>query len=620
MLSGRYEQTDRNLRFEELLGFESRGSLFGKNLLLYSVLVRGGLSQERFDEVRPGPDLHEDPGGSLFEYDLNVTLFPRGKISGNAFAQRLDSRIPRAFQPSLDQTRERYGGGLYFNDRTLPMRLTFEHVWDDLTSRSGDLLDDEQRGRDVVRYEATWQISEQHSVTLNYEYDDRHEQYSGTDTRFDTTRNYVTLNHVLRFGLDGRSSWENLLRLQDEAGDLARDTSEFSSRLRLYHTDWLSTNYAIRYIRDSFQELETETWRAEAGLTHRWGTLLTSTVQFYTLDQQAERNADYTEWGSLANFAYRQENALGELSANFSYNHIDTDTRHNGRRGVIIAESVTFRDPLPSYLAHTDIDLFSIVVTDGQRTRTYLPGRDYLVMRIGDYVALHRIPTGNIPDRATVLVSYTYQTARDYDVTRDRYDFRIQQAFKFGLTPYYAFSIQDEDVTPARYLTWRARNVNRHRVGATYRQPRWSVGAEYEYNNDAIDPYTAFHANGDVVLWQTARQQLDGKANASRFWFDGSGYLDERDSLLCDTGLTYRHLLARDFEFNAAALYRYEDDSLFGLTHGVDITTALEWRIGFFSLRCEAEYDVLDLPGSRDNTLAVWLKLKRDIPLIGGQR
>jgi hypothetical protein len=537
-------------------------------------------------------------------------------VSANAYATRLDSRIPRAFQPSLDRTLEKYGAGLFVNDRVFPMRFTFEHVWDELTSRTRDLIDDEQRGRDTFRYEGTWQISERQSLRLEYQYDDRREQYSGGDTRFDTTRNYLTLNHVLRFGRDGRSSLETLARFQDETGELARDTVDASTRLRLQHGDSLSTNYAAQFLRESFQELTTRTWRGEAGVTHQLGETLVSSLQLYGLRQSAEGNADFSEGGGIANVSFSRDNPLGRFSANLSYNHVATDTDDGARRGIVIAESVTFRDPLPAYLAKDEIDLFSLVVTDVNRTRTYLPGRDFLAIPLGRYMALRRVPTGQIADRQTVLVSYTYRASRDYDISRDRIDLRLQQDFKFGLTPYYAASVQDEDIDESRHLRFRARNVNRHRVGATYRRKLWSAGLEYEFHDDTIDPYQAMHFNGDVVLWQNARNQLDGKATLSRFWFDGSDGLAPRNTTLLDLGASYRYMLARGFEVNAGAMYRYEDDSLYGLTRGVDLTGALEWKLGYFSLRFEAEYDVLDLPGSSDDGLAVWLKLKREIPLI----
>jgi hypothetical protein len=578
--------------------------------------VRYGLRQDWYEEIRRGPDQSEKPDGDLLEYDLALSLLPQGKISGTAFASRLDTRVPRAFQPSLDRTRERYGGTLLFNDAKLPMRLSFEHVWDDLTSRTDELRDDEKRGDDTLRYEATWQIARNHAVTFNYEYNDRTEQYSGSRTRYDTYRNYATLNHVLRFGEDNRSSWENLLRLQDETGDLARDQYEASSRLRLQHTKELATNWGLQYYRDAFQELETETWRGEGGVTWQPLPELITTGQFWGYQQQADENADFCELGALLNASYARDNALGRFSANASYNHTSTDTRNGDRRGIVIGESVTLRDPLLAFLLQPDIDWETIVVTDATRSRTYLPGRDYAKIRVGRYTALRRVATGQIPDQATVLVSYTYRLAEDLDIQRDRFDVRLQQDFKFGLSTYYAAALQDESVDPSEYVPWRDRNINRQRVGATFRRKRWSIGGEYEYNDDSIDPYQALHGNGDWVVWQAARHQLDAKIVGSQFWFDGAEGLEARDTFLLDLGASYRYLLAQNLEATASAMYRYEDDTLYGTTNGVDLTAALDWRIGLFALRFEAEYDLLDLETSRDNSFAFWLKLKREFPIV----
>lgn len=613
---GLHEQTNRSHRFEESVGLEASGVLFDPKWANFDLNARWGLSQEWFVEDRSGYELRESPDGNLLEYDISFNILPRGKISATAFAQRLDSRVPRAFQPSLERSLERYGATLLFNDATLPMRLTFEHTWDELTSRTRTLRDDEQRGRDTLSYEATWQIAPDHALKLEYEYDDRREEYSGSDRRFDTNRHYLTLTHTLRFGKDKRSYWENLARLQEERGELGRDMTELSSRLRLQHTDDFATNYAVQYLRDAFQELKTETFRGEAGFSWEMIDGLTTSVQAYGFKQNADKDTDFVEWGGFASINYQKDNPFGTLTANLTYNHNNSDTRDGDRRGIVVAESVTLRDPLLAYLVHPDIDGGSIVVTNATRTRTYLPARDYLIIRLGRYTALRRVATGQITDRETVLVSYTYRVSRNYDYRRDRVDIRVQQAFEFGLTPYYAASIQNEDVDQPKFVTFRARNVNRHRVGATYRQRRWSVGMEYEYNDDAIDPYEAVHANGDVVLWQTSRQQLDGRGNVSRFWFDGSDGLEARNTTLVDLGLAYRYVLARDLEASAAALYRFEDDSLFGRTNGVDLSAALDWKIGFFALRFEAEYDVLDLPGSREDGFAFWLKLRREIPLL----
>ena len=615
-----WHQTNRALRLEETVGLRGSGALFGEKIALFDFALEGGLTQERFSESRPGPNLDERTHGDLLEYDLSFTLLPQGTVSVHAFATRADTRVPRAFQPSLDRTLERYGADVFVHHRTFPMRFTFEHVWDEFTSRTERLRDSEERGRDTFRYEGTWQISERHSLQLEYQYDDRREQYSGGRTHFDTTRNYIVLNHTLRFGDAGRNVWESLARFQGETGDLARDVAEVFTRLRLQHTDALATNYRAQFLRESFHELTTRTWRGDVGLTHQLGDTLVSSLQLYGLQQNADQNADFSEWGGTASASYSRDNRLGRFSANLSYNHVATDTQDGGRRGVVIGESVTFRDPLPGYLVHTDVDLLSILVADARGARTYLPGRDYLVVRLQRYTAIQRIPTGAIADRQTVLVSYTYRVFGDYDISRDRIDFRAQQDFDFGLTPYYAASVQNENIDDSRYVRFDSRNVNRHRLGATYRQKRWSLGLEYEYNDDTFDPYQALHFNGDVVLWHTARGQLDGNGALSRFWFDGTNGLASRDTTLLDLGVSYRYLFARSLEGNATALYRYEDDSIYGITHGVDLLAALEWKLGYFALRFEAEYDALDLPNSADDGFAVWLKLKREIPLVARKR
>ena len=615
----RYHQTNRDTRFEETLGLRSSGSLIDPLWLLYDVDVRWGLTQERFVEHKTGRDLSAEPTGDILEYDLSLSLLPQGRLSATAYAQRLDNRIPRAFLPSLDRDRERYGADIVFSSPTLPMQLSFEHIRDQLSSRTGDLEDDERNGVDTLRYEATWQIAPEHALRFEYEYEDRTDRYSGTRSRFDTSRNYLVLDHTLRFGRENRSSWENLLRFQDESGTLARDTAEASSRLRLQHTDSLSTFYSAQFLRDAFADFTTRTWRGEIGVTHQLGESLTSTVQLYGFDQDAEENTDFTEWGALADFSYNRQNSLGRFTANLSYNHVATDATDTNRRGVVVGEAVTLRDPLPAYLVHTDVQWLTLIVTDAQRTRTYVVGRDYYVIRLGRYTALVRIPTGRIADRDTVLAHYTYRVNNDRDLARDRVDVRVQQAFDFGLTPYYAGSLQREHLDDSRYLSLGARDVDRHRLGATYRRPRWSAGLEYEYNDDSIDPYQAIHANGDVVLYRDGRHQLDGRAALSHFWFDGGrGWNGWRahDTTLLDVGTAYRFYLARGFEAEASALYRYEDDSTYGITNGVDLSAALDWRIGFFSLRFEAEYDVLDLPGSFDDGLSVWLKLRREIPVI----
>lgn len=610
-----YRQRDSRRALEESVGATATGSLFDERVLHFDLSGRWGVSQERYHETRPGRDLTSSPDGDLLEYDARATLFPAGKLSGTAFASQQEDRVPRAFLPSLDRSRERYGAELVYSDRVLPMRASFERTRESLSSPGFGSQDDEQRGDTRLNYEATFQPTENHAFRLDYEYDDRSERYSGTRTRFETTRNDLTLNHTLQFGADNRSRLETIARFQDESGDLARDQAEVAPRLRLQHSDALSTYYGGQYLRESFEGLDLELTRGDVGLTHQLGPSLTSTLGLYGLSQRADRGSDTREWGGTGNWAFTRDNGLGRFSATLGYAHTHARSDDGGRGGVVIGEAITLRDPLPTYLAHPDVHVLTVVLTDATRTRIYLPGRDYLAVRGGRYTAVSRLPIGRIADGETVLASYTYRTSGGFELGRDRIDTRVQQDFKGGLTPYYAGTLQWESIDRTRYLSFDPRDIQRHRVGVNYRRPRWSTGLEYEYNDDSIDPFQALHARADVTLINRVPHALDGRASFSHFRFRGADALNARQTSLLDLGTTYRLTLGPSLDAQAAAAYRYEDDSLAGVTRGVDVSGSLNWRIGQFTALLEVEYDLLELDRSRDRAFGAWIKLRRTFPV-----
>lgn len=616
-INGYRDRQENSLkRFQETMGMKSEGVLFGERVAQYALSARYGLLQEEYREHRLGPDLHQYPDGDLLEYDGRLTLFPAGRLTATGYASKLQDRIPRPFLPSLDRQRERYGADLVFSDATLPMRLTWEKRQERLVSPVRNLLDEQATGDQEVRYEATWHVSETQELRLTYEYNDRREQFSGTRDRFDTTRNFLTLNHVLQFGEDRRSRLEALARFQDETGDFARDQYEVSPQLRLQHTPNLFTTWRGQFLRESYEGIDYTLNRGDASVTHQLGDALTSTLSAYGLAQQREQGGDVDEWGGSGNFSFSKENHLGRFGATLNYNHSDSRTGRSYQDGVVIGEALTLRDPLPAYLARLDANIGSIVVTDSTRGRLYLKGRDYAVGRIGRYTAITRVRTGQIVDGQTVLVTYTYRTNQGFNHARDRVDLRLQQDFKGGVSPYYAGTMQKESFDRQRFLPFESRDISRHRLGVTYRQRRGSATLEYDYNDDRVDPYHAVHLTGDVTFLEKPQHTVAGRAAYSYYRFWGTEQQATRYASLLDLGLDYRFLLGPKLEGNVAAAYRFENDSIRGDTNGVDVSGALEWRLGYFSARFEIEYDLLDLPASSDGNFSAWIKLRREIPVV----
>ncbi len=620
-VGGRYpydfRQTSELRELNETAGLRGSGTLFGERVADFRFDVRGGLEQTRYWESWPGRDRRSRDDDGLLYYDADMRLLPAGKVSANVFALQRDDRIARPFLPSLDRRQERYGAELTFNDPKLPMRLSYVDSYEELTSPDRDRYDEERRGNRTLNYEATAQFSDQHSLRLSYEYDDQRERYSGGASEFDTVRSRFDLDHTLQFGPQSRSRLETLARFQDEDGDLGQDIYQVAPRLRLQHTFSFATTYALQYLEQTLDENEIKEFRGDIGASYQFRDWLSSSINLYGLSQELERGSDLTEAGALGTIGIDRENDWGRFSTSLSYEYAVARADSAARSGVAVNESHTFRDPLPVTLARTDVNPFTIVVTDANRARVYVPLRDYVILPVGRYVFLERIPTGRITDGETVLVSYSYRTSQGYELNRDRVNFRIQQAFKAGWTPYYTMSFQDEDLDRTRFLGYRAREVNRHRVGLRYRQKRWSAGAEYEYNDDSIDPYQALHLDADATILQQAAHTLSGRGSYSHYEFDGARGLSGHDASLLDLGLAYEFHIDPALAATAAAAYRYEDDSLAGITNGVDLSAALNWRLGRFTAVFELAYDMLDLDRSYDGTFTAWIKLRREIPLLG---
>ncbi len=615
-----YELDDRLRRFQEVLGVDGAGSIGGSSVLTFDFSLLGGASQEYYREQRPGPDLRQSPSGSLAQFNARASLFPAGKFSANVFASREEDRIPRLFLPSLDRDRERYAAELLYNDEVLPMRLMVEDLYERLDDPRPLSTDDQASQERQLRYEATWRASDDHQLRLDYEYSDRSDQYAGTRETYRRTRHYVTLNDLIRFGEQSRSRLDTTIRFQDESGDLTRDMFEVYPRLRLWHSDALSSDFGVQYLRQQFIDRELEMWRADAGVTYQYDDALTTSLGIYGLDQRVEEADDLGEWGLLLTSQYSRENDYGRLIASVALNHAATRYEAERSSGFVLRESHTFQDPLPVTLTRADVRRASLVVTDLSGGQVYFVGRDFSVIQRGRYTSLFRARNGRIRDGESVLITYSYRTDQTVTLERNRVDARVQQDFSNGLSPYYALTYQDEDIDGSRFTSFLARRINRHRVGVTYKQPRFSAGAEYEFNDDSIDPYHAGHLNGDVTVWDAAPHTVTAGGRASYFHYTGTAILQSHDVFLSDLGLTWQAVFSPDFDATASATYRFENSNLYGRTEGLDLRAGLNRQIGQFSLALEVEYDQLNIRSSEDRNFAVWLRLRRGFPVIGGPR
>ncbi len=626
----RDRQVNEDWRFEERVGLSLDGSVIDPGIMTFAADMSFAMVQNRskergnlggssgwpFDDDRSGHD-----SGYLLQYDIRANFLTGKPLSGSAYMLKQDDRINRRFQPTLREDRTGFGTSWTYVHDTFPMELTYDYSETDRTGNR-DEWDDEHFTESVLHFGGEWIFTPYHRLTYSYEHAETKQEYQGLDTPFDTTRDLITLEHELEFGDQRKHSFRTLFHWQEESGDFARDFFEIGPQLTLQHTEDLQTMWKYQFNRERYEGLDVETHRADWQLVRQWYRNLTMTVDVFGLYEDVNDDVDTTQYGASADWQYNRKNPWGRLYANLALAYDSEHQKgHDGPR-LVLNESGAFRDPLPIRLLNRNAILTSVVVTDATGRRIFLPGVDYLVVQTRDVTRLMRVVTGRIANGDTVLVDYQYEVPGRGQLDTLRVDAGVEQRFSGlsgdgswanGLTPYYRFSYRNqEDDYSSRFVSWTADRTDHHRWGARYEQTKYTLGLEYEVYDDTVEPYQAFHVDGLWHIVSTPAHTVDASSRLSRFWFEGG--IDDRNVNMLDVELDHRWRLGESLSTFERLLYRWEDDSVDGMTHGWDASAGFEYVVGMFTAQLSIDYDRLDLPGSTEDDVGVWLRLRRDIP------
>jgi len=613
---GHSELRQRNVdwRFREKFGLSVAGDVGGPQIFAFEGDIAFGMDHSHFREEVNGFTEIDSDNGFLAEFDVRARILQGGALNGEVWARRADDRISRRFIPSIREERTLYGAAVSLRSDIIPMRFSLEREHVDRDGES-DPYDQEETTETRFLYEADVLFTDFHTLHVQYEFNDLTEEIAGGDFHFRTRRHEWLLEDRIEFGDRRQHRLDTTLRMQEEKGSLARDLFEFSPRLQLTHSKSLTSYASYQYLKERYEENGFESHRGEYTLVHQFYESLTTTANVFGQYEKFDDQLRAYTYGASLRTAYRKENRFGVFRAELGYEWDQRKERGGRGEEIQTRESGTFRDPRPIYLTEPFAVLSTVIVSNPQRTRFYLPGRDYLVTRFRNQVALHRISSGEIADGDSVWISYKFRRPTRARTQTQRFDARIEQQFDFGLRPYYEFNLRHQNIAdPYAEVLFayglEEDDLTRHRVGVDYTRPRWSLGLEFESEDNRYDPFDAVHLNGQLVVLQTPRMNGTLSAMYSRFYFDSP---DNRDVDLLD--ITFDG----QFDFNdrlsaqLATAYRWENDSIDGVTHGVDLEATVVYQLGATKFELTGEYDLLEISGSPDDGMGVWLRVRRDL-------
>ncbi len=603
-------QRNQEWRFEERIGLKLGGYLIDPMFINFNADFSFALTQDRFEENFLQYDRRDRDNGHLLQYNLQAQFLPGRKLSGSLHALRQDDRINRRFQPTLNQRRTGFGTSWVRNDKIYPMELTYDYLETDRTGNR-DNRDDEHYTESSLRYGLEWIVASHNRFKFDLEHVKTKQEFQGLANPFETTRDRLNIEHQYLFGEKRKHSLRTVLRWQEESGDFARDLFEFGPQLTYVHNKNLQSFYQYQYNRERYEGLDIESQRLDFQLTHQAYTNLISTFSVFALFEDIENDINTTQYGSAIDWQYNRKNRHGHLYANlalaFDTEEIDGD---NGAR-VILDEAHNFRDPVAATLRNRNVIRGTILVTDTTNRRVYRLGIDYILFNQGNVTRITRVRTGLIADGDTILVDYQIKTPSHGQLDTTRVDFSIEQRFTSGLTPYYRLSYRNQEDDISSGFNRRADRTNHHRMGFNYKTKGYTYGAEYEIFDDTVEPYDAFHLNGQLHILNRQDRQIDATSRFSRMFFEGG--LDDRNVSLLDVSIDHRYRLSDAVYTVERVAWRYQDDSAEGITTGWDVTAGLEYVMGDLSGELTFEYDRLELPSSKQDDYGIYFRIRREL-------
>lgn len=603
-------QRNRDWRFGEALSLRLDGDVIDPNLFAWQAQLKLGLSQERFHETLDWYRHTDSDTGLLLEYDVSADLFRTKPLTIHAYARRSRDRLPRRFLPSLLDERDEAGVSALLTLGSWTSELSFEWADTDRTGNRSD-LDDERLTTSRLTLDNRWDISEGHRLRVAFDHQREQSEYQGSRYRFDTRRDQLRVEHELQFGDRKQHAFDTLIRSDNEQGDLARDETEVTPRLTLRHSDALRTTYRYTFHRTEQDSIEVRRHQGDFGILYKPDDRLRLSGDGYLLREIIEDDVETHEFGGTVDGVYRRPAGPGVFSANLAVSADQSRTMGSAGDRIVRGEAHALDSARPVFLSHAYVRLETLRAYNVDRTRVYIAGQDYTVLRMGRRTAVYRRLSGRIAANDQVVFDYRYEVPTDSRLNSYRVDARFEYELEGGLTPYYYHEIRRQQGDGSAGRPVFEDNTERHRLGLRYAQPRWSVNGEVESFDDSVEPYNAYQLGGQVSLFQTAAHSMDANIQSALYRFDGPD--DLRQAAWIDFDVTNTFELDAYWSATLGTSYRFERDSIDGDTNAVDLEWGFHFQRGRMGLDLTAEYDLLRLADNRDEGFGVWVNIRRDL-------
>ncbi len=606
--SGRSES--KELILEERLRLETKGYVYHPNLLVFSLGAMFGLQQMDFENSFSGGTMDTSKDGDILEFDIQSTLFQAKRYPLSLFARRARSITPRPFESSIQTTNTSYGlSWQYVNPRT-PIRLNFKHS---VIEQDPFLGAGEREGREentILRLEAMHRFSDRNVLSFDY----NHEELEQRPFPTEYVRDRVRLRHRLEFGGDKRHSLESQLDYETGEGTFDSDLTRWTELLSLNHTERLRSWYKIEAF-DRNQgsvsradEVSERSYNAEAGLEHRLYESLESRLLGFFWNQDFGSDLSVRRAGFQADFDYRKKNRWGVLRGTYRLRFERRDQSEGQVDFEVVDRPSTFVAFEPLVLQDDNITRASIMLLREDRTELYEEGRDYVLTPVGDGIEIERVATGRIEDGETVLVSYRFRIVGGFDLDTLNQSFSLRQEFAFGLSPYYRFAQQRQDMSPPGASGITPEDIDAHTVGVEYRRGPLRLKAEHTDHKSNVRPFRAVRLRGSYRRDFKNRATLGLGASWAEI---DQGPPRPRDTRIMTAEARYSQPITERLMFQGGISYGDQTGTSTGRDRVLRASFSLDYSIRKTELHVKYEFSTLDDDFTEEDSSTLYIQIRR---------
>ena len=380
---------------------------------------------------------------TLKKVDLRATFCNNRPVTLQGFFNYDQNYFNRELLTNVRSNNMQWGGMVSMNNRFLPVTVTYRNTeWEQLETQTGRQFQMEQENLQV---RASRSFGSRDRNELIYSRNNYLYTYSGLhQTRHLTNRvalnNNVYLDAGRRYNLNSRVTW------YDQTGTTSFRRFEIleGAIFQLPHQLRLTANWNLFRLTDPMQEMRQQSIRT--GLRHQLFKSLTSKLYFEygKVVQQAELSHDEQDIRGGLDIRYTKKIPTGSLQ--LAYRYTRHQHRTSGETGYlrVLNEEQVLDDGSVTLLNKPYVEPSSVVVRDVSGAIIYQPNFDYILIPRASYLEIQRIPGGQIPDRGSVYLDYTYRQPGTFSYgSNNNYFSASVQLLNRLLELYYHFAVQD---------------------------------------------------------------------------------------------------------------------------------------------------------------------------------